>query len=145
MEMTFGKIVVRIAMAISCFSAVACSSVPYRTAIYDKIGFFTPENKPEHYQAQNPNQDFAFVSVNDRDDGGSGESWANLRTELKIREMGARANYNGVILGPLVHQTVMVGYENVTYYYRYFLLINYDQEKYQAPLTEYQKSRLIKK
>lgn len=112
-------------------------------AIFDNIGFFTTENKPEHYQAQDPQHHFSFVSVNDRDDGGSGESWANLRTELKIREMGARTNYNGVILGPLVHQTVMVGYENVTYYYRYFLFINYDQEKYQAPLTEYQKSRKI--
>lgn len=110
-------------------------------ANFDEIGFFTEANKPVHYQLIYPQHPSAFVSVNDKDDGGSGETWANLQTELKIREHAVFHEYNGVIVGKLTHYSVVVGYQTVTYYNRYFIPIIYDQEKYKAPLTEYQKKK----
>lgn len=53
---------------------------------YDDVGFFTMENKPDQFQLKYPLyglRPMSFVSVNDRDNGGSGKTWANFETEKK--------------------------------------------------------------
>ena len=116
---------------------------------FDEVGFFSDDNKPDDYQLWNTYFPQSFVTVNDHDDGGSGEEWANLQTELKIRENAVYNGFNGVILGRLSHYTRLQGEKyapySITYYNRYYIPIIYDQDKYQAPLTEYQKKQLNKK
>ena len=115
---------------------------------FDEVGFFSDDNKPDDYQLWNTYFPQSFVTVNDHDDGGSGEEWANLQTELKIRENAVYNGFNGVILGRLSHYTRLQGEKyapySITYYNRYYIPIIYDQDKYQAPLTEYQKKQLKK-
>ena len=117
--------------------------------LFDEVGFFSDENKPDDYQIWNTYFPQSFVTVNDHDDGGSGEEWANLQTELKIREHAVYNGFNGVILGRLSHYTRLQGEKyapySITYYNRYYIPIIYDQDKYNAPLTEYQKEQLNKK
>ena len=72
---------------------------------------------------------------------------SDLTIEKMIRERAARTTlgawerFNGVILGPLRHSEHM-GYsgERYTNYVRRYIPIIYDPEKYQAPLTDYQRS-----
>lgn len=108
---------------------------------FDDVGFFTDENKPDTYQLKYPQYSPSSVSVNDRDDVVSGEKGAIAQTELKIREHAVTYGYNGVILGKLSHYTVVNGHDTspVTYYTQTYIPIIYDQEKYQAPLTDYQR------
>ena len=108
---------------------------------FDDVGFFTDENKPDTYQLKYPQYSTSSVSVNDRDDVVSGEKGAIAQTELKIREHAVTYGYNGVILGKLSHYTVVNGHDTspVTYYTQTYIPIIYDQEKYQAPLTDYQR------
>lgn len=116
---------------------------------FDNVGFFTEENKPDTYELKYPQYHTpASVSVNDRDDVVSGEKGAITQTELKIREHAVVNGYNGVILGRLSHHTAvnMGEISPVTYYTQTYTPIIYDQEKYQAPLTDYQKkSRYLKR
>lgn len=117
-------------------------STPYNVDFYE-VGFFTEENKPDHYQRMYNDSKPNFVSVNDKEDGGSGEKWAISQTEQKIRERAVREGFNGVILVRF-HSVTRLAYsgnirDNVTTYYQVYIPINYDQELYQAPLTDFQK------
>lgn len=111
---------------------------------YDEVGFFTEENKPDQYVLAGRSQS-AFISKADY--GVIGEKGADLMIEKMIRERaagttpGAWERFNGVILGPLRHSEHM-GYsgERYTNYARSYIPIIYDPEKYQAPLTDYQRS-----
>ena len=116
-----------------------------KDAFYNEVGFFTMENKPDEYEVISPYLEPAEMTLNEREDGGSGESWAATEIEKRIRDLASRGirkdvantRFNGVILlGELTR-----GYNEVfgTWYRQYFIPINYDQKKYQAPLTEYQK------
>lgn len=116
-----------------------------KDAFYNEVGFFTMENKPDEYEVLLHDSRPAEMTLNEREDGGSGESWAATEIEKRIRDLASRGihkdmantRFNGVILvGELTR-----GYNEVfgTWYRQYFIPINYDQEKYQAPLTEYQK------
>lgn len=111
---------------------------------YDEVGFFTEENKPDQYVVAGRSQS-AFIS--EADYGVIGEKGADLTIERMIRERaagttpGAWGRFNGVILGPLRHSEHM-GFsgERYTNYVRSYIPIIYDPEKYQAPLTDYQRS-----
>lgn len=111
---------------------------------YDEVGFFTEENKPDQYVVAGRSQS-AFIS--EADYGVIGEKGADLTIEKMIRERAARTTlgawerFNGVILGPLRHSEHM-GFsgERYTNYARSYIPIIYDPEKYQAPLTDYQRS-----
>ena len=116
-----------------------------KDAFYNEVGFFTMENKPDEYEVISPYLEPAEMTLNEREDGGSGESWAATEIEKRIRDLASRGirkdvantRFNGVILlGELTR-----GYNEVfgIWYRQYFIPINYNQEKYQAPLTEYQK------
>ena len=110
---------------------------------YDEVGFFTEENKPDQYVLAGRSQS-AFIS--EADYGVIGEKGADLTIERMIRERAAGTTgmwerFNGVILGPLRHSEHM-GFsgERYTNYVRSYIPIIYDPEKYQAPLTDYQRS-----
>ena len=110
---------------------------------YDEVGFFTEENKPDQYVVAGRSQS-AFIS--EADYGVIGEKGADLTIEKMIRERAAGTTgmwerFNGVILGPLRHSEHM-GFsgERYTNYARSYIPIIYDPEKYQAPLTDYQRS-----
>lgn len=110
---------------------------------YDEVGFFTEENKPDQYVVAGRSQS-AFIS--EADYGVIGEKGADLTIERMIRERAAGTTgmwerFNGVILGPLRHSEHM-GFsgERYTNYARSYIPIIYDPEKYQAPLTDYQRS-----
>ena len=113
---------------------------------YDQVGFFTMENKPDEYEDLLHGSRPAEMTLNEREDGGSGESWAATEIEKRIRDMAsqgihhdvANTRFNGVILVGELNR----GYDEVfgTWYRQYYIPINYDQEKYQAPLTDYQRS-----
>jgi len=113
---------------------------------YDQVGFFTMENKPDEYEVLLHDSRLAEMTLNEREDGGSSESWAAIEIEKKIRDLASRGirndvaytRFNGVILvGELTR-----GYNEFfgTWYRQYYIPINYNQEKYQAPLTDYQRS-----
>ena len=116
-----------------------------KDAFYNEVGFFTMENKPDEYEVISPYLEPAEMTLNEREDGGSGESWATTEIEKRIRDLASRGirkdmantRFNGVILVGELNR----GYNEVfgTWYRQYFIPINYDQKKYQAPLTEYQK------
>lgn len=129
-------------LLISCFVSNKLSD---SSNLFDEVGFFSDGNKPNEYQLWNTYFPQSLVTVNDHDDGGSGEKWAELQTELKIREKAVYLGYNGVILGDLTCNTRLQGGNyspySITYYTRYYTPIIYDQEKYQAPLTDYQKKQ----
>ena len=111
---------------------------------YDDVGFFTEENKPDQYVLANPERPSISISVNDRYDGVNGEIGADILIEKRIRERAIDANwgrFNGVILGPLRHtEHLGASGEKFNNYIRSYIPIIYDSEKYQAPLTDYQKS-----
>lgn len=111
---------------------------------YDDVGFFTEENKPDQYVLANPERPSTSISVNDRYDGVNGEIGADILIEKRIRERAIDANwgrFNGVILGPLRHtEHLGASGEKFNNYIRSYIPIIYDSEKYQAPLTDYQKS-----
>ena len=116
---------------------------------YDEVGFFTEENKPDHYVLSlYPDRPSTSVFVSDQKDGVYGETAANALIERKIRERavgiteGSWSRFNGVILvGPLRHAEHMgASGEKYNTYIRTYIPIIYDSEKYQAPLTDYQKS-----
>ena len=116
-----------------------------KDASYNEVGFFTMENKPDEYEVLFHDSRPAEMTLTEREDGGSGESWAATEIEKKIRDLAslgihkdmANTRFNGVILVGELYR----GYDLVfgTWYRQYYIPINYDQEKYQAPLTEYQK------
>ena len=113
---------------------------------YNDVGFFTEENKPDDYVLLNPGNPYQSISVNDRNDGVYGEVGANILIERQIRERavetttGSWGRFNGVILGPLRY-TEHLGWSGEKWctYIRYYIPIIYDPEKYQAPLTNYQR------
>ena len=118
-------------------------SLLHKTSDMDKVGFFTEETKPDDYQLRYPTHPSSVMSVNDRDDGGSGESWAKVKAEMKIREDAVYNKYNGVIIGKMTQYSVVSGsavegFRTVTVYNLSYTPIIYDQEKYQAPMTDYQ-------
>lgn len=111
---------------------------------YDEVGFFTEENKPDQYVVAGRSQSALISEANY---GVIGEKGADLMIEKMIRERAARTTlgawerFNGVILGQLRHSEHM-GYsgERYTNYVRRYIPIIYDPEKYQAPLTDYQRN-----
>ncbi len=120
----------------------------YKIDFYE-VGFFTEDNKPDHYQRMCGNIPNT-VSVSDKKDGGSGEKWALALIEQKIRETAVRDGFNGVILGGFHCKTILALSGNIrdneTTYYQVYIPINYDPELYQAPLTDFQKnSRYFKR
>jgi hypothetical protein len=110
---------------------------------YDEVGFFTEENKPDQYVLAGRSQS-AFISEDDY--GVIGGKGADLMIERMIRERaagttpGAWGRFNGVILGPLRHHEYMGLSGSHATYARSYIPIIYDPEKYQAPLTDYQRS-----
>ena len=112
---------------------------------YNDVGFFTEENKPDEYVLVNSGR-YSDVTVTDINDGFYGKAGADILIERQIRDraagttVGDWGRFNGVILGPLRHKEY-TGYNGVTYntYCRRYIPIIYDPEKYQAPLTNYQR------
>ena len=112
---------------------------------YNDVGFFTEENKPDEYVLVNSGR-YSDVTVTDINDGFYGKAGADILIERQIRDraagttVGDWGRFNGVILGPLRHKEY-TGYNGVTYntYCRRYIPIIYDPEKYQAPLTDYQR------
>ncbi len=103
---------------------------------YDYIGFFTNDNKPTEYT-------IAFHILSESADLDNGINLAQLNIERQIREtaVSITPSFNGVIL--LKPDTIINPYQLKRSLLQRYIPINYDQEKYQAPLTEYQKSRKI--
>ena len=123
------------------------------TTAFDEIGFYTMENKPDHYEVLYPNNPITYESLEinswSGDDGGEG--WARTELEKRIREKGGeghipgkpewiRPKFNGVILLSFQKNEYMTASGAYKEYIQFYIPINYDQEKYQAPLTEYQRS-----
>lgn len=123
------------------------------TAGFDEIGFFTMENKPDYYEIMYPGWPTLYETLflNDGEksvDGG--EKWAATELEKLIRERGgeghapgselASPRFNGVILLPLQRSEYMTMSGAKIEYRQYYIPIIYDPEKYQAPLTDYQRS-----
>lgn len=123
------------------------------TANYDEIAFFTMDNKPDHYEILFPGWPTLYETLflNDGEksvDGG--EKWAATELEKLIRERGgeghapgselASTRFNGVILLPLRRSEYMTMSGTKIEYRQYYIPIIYDPEKYQAPLTDYQRS-----
>ena len=120
---------------------------------YDEVGFFTEENKPDHYEVLFPGWPRLFESLhmNTWDGVDGGEEWAATELEKQIRERGSEGHvpgrselavtkFNGVILLPLHKSEYMTPSGAYKEYIQYYIPIIYDPEKYQAPLTDYQKS-----
>lgn len=123
------------------------------TAAFDEIGFFTMENKPDHYEVLFPGWPRLFESLhmNTWDGVDGGEEWARTELEKQIRERGSEGHvpgnselavskFNGVILLPLQKSEYMTLSGAYKGYIQYYIPIIYDPEKYQAPLTDYQRS-----
>ena len=123
------------------------------TAGFDEIGFFTMENKPDHYEVLFPGWPRLFESLhmNTWDGVDGGEEWAATELEKQIRERGSEGHvpgnselavskFNGVILLPLHKSEYMTLSGAYKEYIQYYIPIIYDPEKYQAPLTDYQRS-----
>ena len=120
---------------------------------FDEIGFFTMENKPDHYEILFPGWPRLFESLhmNTWDGVDGGEEWAATELEKQIRERGSEGHvpgrselavskFNGVILLPLQKSEYMTPSGAYKGYIQYYIPIIYDPEKYQAPLTDYQRS-----
>lgn len=120
---------------------------------FDEIGFFTMENKPDHYEILFPGWPRLFESLhmNTWDGVDGGEEWARTELEKQIRERGSEGHvpgrselavskFNGVILLPLQKSEYMTLSGAYKGYIQYYIPIIYDPEKYQAPLTDYQRS-----
>jgi len=123
------------------------------TAGFDEIAFFTMENKPDHYEVLFPGWPRLFESLhmNTWDGVDGGEEWAATELEKQIRERGSEGHvpgrselavtkFNGVILLPLKKSEYMTPSGANKEYIQYYIPIIYDPEKYQAPLTDYQRS-----
>ena len=122
------------------------------TAGFDEIAFFTMENKPDHYEVLFPGWPRLFESLhmNTWDGVDGGEEWAATELEKQIRERGSEGHvpgrselavtkFNGVILLPLQKSEYMTHSGAYKEYIQYYIPIIYDPEKYQAPLTDYQR------
>lgn len=120
---------------------------------FDEIAFFSMENKPDHYEVLFPGWPRLFESlhINTWDGVDGGEEWARTELEKQIRERGgeghvpgnselAVSKFNGVILLPLHKSEYMTLSGAYKEYIQYYIPIIYDPEKYQAPLTDYQRS-----
>ncbi len=120
---------------------------------FDEIAFFSMENKPDHYEVLFPGWPRLFESLhmNTWDGVDGGEEWARTELEKQIRERGgeghvpgnselAVSKFNGVILLPLHKSDYMTLSGAYKEYIQYYIPIIYDPEKYQAPLTDYQRS-----
>ena len=120
---------------------------------FDEIAFFSMENKPDHYEVLFPGWPRLFESlhINTWDGVDGGEEWARTELEKQIRERGgeghvpgnselAVSKFNGVILLPLHKSDYMTLSGAYKEYIQYYIPIIYDPEKYQAPLTDYQRS-----
>ena len=120
---------------------------------FDEIAFFTMENKPDHYEVLFPGWPRLFESLhmNTWDGVDGGEEWAATELEKQIRERGSEGHvpgrselavtkFNGVILLPLQKSEYMTPSGAYKGYIQYYIPIIYDPEKYQAPLTDYQRS-----
>ena len=123
------------------------------SANYDEIAFFTMDNKPDHYEVLNPSSPTTYehLEINTWDGVDGGEEWARTELEKQIREHGgeghvpgktewARSRFNGVILLPLQKSEYMKQSGAYREYVQFYIPIIYDPEKYQAPLTDYQRS-----
>ena len=120
---------------------------------FDEIAFFSMENKPDHYEVLFPGWPRLFESLhmNTWDGVDGGEEWAATELEKQIRERGSEGHvpgrselavskFNGVILLPLHKSEYMTLSGAYKEYIQYYIPIIYDPEKYQAPLTDYQRS-----
>ncbi|MBQ9385530.1 MAG: M56 family metallopeptidase [Bacteroidaceae bacterium] len=120
---------------------------------FDEIAFFSMENKPDHYEVLFPGWPRLFESLhmNTWDGVDGGEEWARTELEKQIRERGGEGHvpgnselpvskFNGVILLPLHKSEYMTLSGAYKEYIQYYIPIIYDPEKYQAPLTDYQRS-----
>ena len=120
---------------------------------FDEIAFFSMENKPDHYEVLFPGWPRLFESLhmNTWDGVDGGEEWARTELEKQIRERGSEGHvpgnselavskFNGVILLPLHKSEYMTLSGAYKEYIQYYIPIIYDPEKYQAPLTDYQRS-----
>lgn len=102
---------------------------------YDEIAFFTEDNKPDEYSDANP---YSYSYMETTTEMDKGYNWAKDKNEEKIREKAVLYRFNGVILlEPIVTTNENTGHK---YLYQRFLPINYDPQKYKAPLTDYQKA-----
>ena len=123
------------------------------TASFDEIAFFTMDNKPDHYEVLNPGwpTTYEYLETNTWSGVDGGEEWARTELEKQIREHGgeghvpgksewARSRFNGVILLPLQKSEYMKQSGAYREYIQFYIPIIYDPEKYQAPLTDYQRS-----
>ena len=123
------------------------------TAFFDEIAFFTMDNKPDHYEVLNPGwpTTYEHIETNGWEGVDGGEEWARTELEKQIREHGgeghvpgktewARSRFNGVILLPLQKSEYMKQSGAYREYVQFYIPIIYDPEKYQAPLTDYQRS-----
>ena len=123
------------------------------TASFDEIAFFTMENKPDYYEVLNPRSPTTYehIETNGWEGVDGGEEWARTELEKQIREHGgeghvpgkvewARSRFNGVILLPLQKIEFMKQSGAYREYVQFYIPIIYDSEKYQAPLTDYQRS-----
>ena len=122
------------------------------TATFDEIAFFNMENKPDHYEfvgKWGANIIYDNIYVNTYED--CGEANAAIQIEKLIRERASEGHtpgfgsaserFNGVILVfPLQKHYVPDRIVERFEYRQYYIPINYDPEKYQAPLTDYQRS-----
>lgn len=119
------------------------------TANYDEIGFFTMENKPDYYELVSNwpgHMLYDNIYVNRSED--CGETSAAIQIEKRIRERAgeghvpgsstAEERFNGVIILPL--QKIFLTDSQRIEYRQYYIPIIYDPIKYQAPLTDYQRS-----
>ena len=118
------------------------------TAHYDDIGFFTMENKPDHYELLFPDPGYPVmydnIYMSQWED--CGMTSAATQIEMKIRERASQGvppgatyaslRFNGVIIFPLQKELLRDG--RIEYYQMYIPII-YDPEQYQAPLTDYQR------
>ena len=111
------------------------------------------ENKPDHYEVLNPLSPttYEYLETNTWEGVDGGEEWARTELEKQIRERGgeghvpgnselAVSKFNGVILLPLHKSDYMTLSGAYKEYIQYYIPIIYDPEKYQAPLTDYQRS-----
>ena len=119
------------------------------TANYDEIGFFTMENKPDYYElVSNWPGHMLYDNIYVHRSEDCGETSAAIQIEKRIRERAgeghvpgsstAEERFNGVIILPL--QKIFLTDSQRIEYRQYYIPIIYDPIKYQAPLTDYQRS-----
>ena len=123
------------------------------TAGFDEIAFFTMDNKPDHYEVLYPSSPitYEYLETNVWEGVDGGEEWARTELEKQIRERGGeghvpgkvewgRSRFNGVILLSFQKSEYMKQSGAYREYRQFYIPIIYDPEKYQAPLTDYQRS-----